>query len=133
MVVLDAQEMLPGVAQGIICAVARADNTPVHRLLRSVDNRDAHVAAAAERAVLDAVDGSAPWDGRPPVAAYMELTPDGGWRLQALLAHPDGRSVLQAERRAPPDCSLERATALGREVGQELLGMAGEEFYSVQA
>mmetsp|Transcript_71977 Transcript_71977/g.126832 ORF Transcript_71977/g.126832 Transcript_71977/m.126832 type:complete len:281 (-) Transcript_71977:2018-2860(-) len=130
MVVLEPQEMLPGVAQGIICAVARAENVPILRLLRSIDNMDAHIAAAAERAVLDVVDGSAPWDGRPAVAAYMESKADGGWQLQALLAHPDGRSVLRAERRAPQDCSPERAKALGQEVGQELLDMAGDGFYA---
>lgn len=88
--------------------------------LARADDAAARIAAAAERALLDEVDGLAPWAGRPPVAALMEREPAGGWLLRALLARPDGSVVLRARRRAASGCSEEAAREMGREAGREL-------------
>ena len=136
---LTPEEMLPGCAQGIIGAVCRSDNAEIRELLRSVDDSDTRIAALAERAVLSAVDGLAPWEGRPPLAALMQrsevitdeegMRPELGWELRAMLAHPDGEKVLKIRRTASAACSNKGAIGLGREVGKELLKQAGPSFF----
>lgn len=125
--VLGADEVLPAAGQGIVGAACRADDDATLALLRSADDGAARVAAAAERAVLGTVDGLAPWAGRPPVAALMAPAGDG-WVLDALVARPDGSSVLRARRQAPAGCGEEEAAALGRAAGEELLRRAGAGF-----
>lgn len=123
---LPPEVMLPGVGQGIICAVCRG-NGDVLRLLRSANDRDAHVAAAAERAFLDVLDATSPWSGRPPLGALMARV-EGGWRLNGLLARPDGTRVIRVERSAPVACSVAEAEALGRDAAEELTERAGAHF-----
>ena len=128
---LPASVMLPGAGQGIICAVCceRADSL---RLLRPVDDRDAHVAAAAERAFLNAVDAAThQLAGRPPLGVLMAREgPFGGaWALQGLAAREDGSRVVRVERRASAGCSIADAASLGQAAGEELLARAGDSFF----
>ena len=98
------------------------------RLLRAADDPDAHVAAAAERSLLDAVDGLSPWTGRPPVGTLMERGDAGGWTLRGLVARPDGSEVVRVKRTAPAEVDPAEAAALGREAGEELVALAGADF-----
>ena len=125
--VLPPDVMLPGAGQGIICATCRVGADEM-RLLRAADDPDAHVAAAAERSLLDAVDGLSPWTGRPPVGTLMERGDAGGWTLRGLVARPDGSEVVRVERTAPAEVDPAEAAALGREAGEELVALAGADF-----
>ena len=127
---LPAEQMLPACGQGIVGAVCRSDRTEVLSVLRAADDRASRVAASAELSFLGALDGAAPWDGRPPLAAYMRREEDGGgWLLSCLLARPDGVRVLRTTRRAGSGCSEEEARAIGVEAGKELRAGAGADFF----
>lgn len=128
--VLSSEQVLPAPAQGIVGVVCHCDDKEMLKLLGRVDDRDARMAATAERTVLNVVDDLAPWDGRPPVAAYMEPSANNSsWVLHCLLARPDGQHVLRTERRFPRDASLQEATLFAREAGEELLNKAGLAFF----
>jgi hydroxymethylbilane synthase len=121
-------EILPAPAQGTVGAICRRDDTKMMELLATIDNEDAHLAATVERTVLNVVDDLAPWDGRPPVAVYLEPTTDA-WVLRCLLARPDGQRVLRTERRFPRDTTLDDATSLAIEAGEELRDKVGLGFF----
>lgn len=135
--------MLPGAGQGIVAAVCRQNDSQTVQLLKRAEElvpggRDGRIAAAAERAFLDALDGSTPWEGRPPVGALMmrELSDndnsvDDGWTFLGLLSRPDGTGVLRCERsNIVGDISEGEAVALGREAAEGLLERAGSDYFS---
>jgi hydroxymethylbilane synthase len=62
--------------------------------------------------VLIAVGG----DCKTPLGAYGERT-EGGLRLRAFMARPDGTDLRRADRTAPWPATEAEAHALGREVG----------------
>lgn len=121
--------MLPGVGQGIICAVCR-DDADALRLLRAADDPDTHLAATAERAFLNVIDAMSPWEGRPPLGALMARSQDGSsWGFHGLVAQPDGSRVVRVERSAlAAECGLGDAAAFGKEAAEELLAHAGADF-----
>lgn len=125
---LPPEVMLPGAGQGVVCAVCRADGDAL-RLLRAADDCETHVAAAAERALLDAVDAAWAGRGRPPLGTLMSRGgatggADGDWTLRGSLARPDGKGVVRVERSAPLSISVADAAALGLKAGNELLQVA---------
>jgi hydroxymethylbilane synthase len=130
MAILTANEMLPGPGQGIIGVICRKDDTRTIKLLQSIDDIDARIAATAERQVLNTVDANLvkPYRGRPPLAAFMEPQ-SKHWLLRARLLRPDGKEVVEVERQAPRDCSEDDARSLGEQAGAELVRHAGDRFF----
>jgi hydroxymethylbilane synthase len=59
-------------------------------LVAACDDADTHAALRAERAVTRGLGGGC----TVPVAAHAERA-DGGWRLHAFVATPDGSTSLQ--------------------------------------
>ncbi|HLJ09216.1 MAG TPA: hydroxymethylbilane synthase [Acidimicrobiia bacterium] len=117
--VLSPLVILPQVGQGAIALECRADDDAVAALLAAADDRDAHRAVLAERAMLRALGASCAL----PVAGWAE--PDGDdLVLRGLLASGDGRVVLHAERRGedPEALGAEVARALWSELGGSELG-----------
>ena len=98
--VLPTQEMLPAVAQGAIGIECRK----------------------AERALLARLDGSC----RTPIAALAVLEGASTMRLEALIATPDGKRVLRAQRTG----AAADATSLGDDAGRELRRNGGPEFFA---
>jgi hydroxymethylbilane synthase len=117
---LDPDEMLPAVCQGVIGIECRADDAPTRALLAAVD--DAHTAAcvAAERAFLFALDGSC----RTPLAGLATLAGDR-LSLRGLIVRPDGSETLAARRDGAPS----DAAALGGALGEDLRSRAGPGFF----
>ena len=121
--VLEPDEMLPAVGQGAIGVECRADDAML-RHLAAIDHQPTSRCVAAERAMLDALDGSC----HTPIAGHAEIETlsDGArMRLRGLIARPDGSRCLAAERTGP---ALE-GERLGREVGHELRERAGPGFF----
>ncbi|MBI4183040.1 MAG: hydroxymethylbilane synthase [Proteobacteria bacterium] len=114
--VLDPGELLPAVGQGVIGICCRADDSDRLRLLAAINHAETMTAVAAERAMLAVLDGSC----RTPIAGHAELA-GGRLRLRGLVASPDGRRLVRAEREG----EAARAAEIGQAVGTELRRLAG--------
>ena len=110
--ILSVEEMLPAVAQGAIGIECRSNDAATKARLAPIHHEATAIRVAAERACLATLEGSC----RTPIAAYAELHGEE-LHLRALLAAPDGSSVLRDERRG----AAADAVALGRAAGENLL------------
>jgi len=119
--VLDVDEFLPAVGQGIIAIEARADDTRTRVLLERINAADDATALAAERAFLAVLDGSC----RTPIAGHATITA-GRLRFRGLIAKPDGSEAFEAAREG----SATEAEALGADAGRELKRRAGADFFA---
>jgi hydroxymethylbilane synthase len=118
--VLSPEEMLPAVGQGAIGVECRADDAATRHLLAAIDHAPTSICVDAERALLDALDGSC----HTPIAGYAELAGQN-IRLRALIARPDGSQCLTTERTGVSEDGVN----LGRDAGQELRGRGGPGFF----
>jgi hydroxymethylbilane synthase len=119
--VLDSSEFLPAVGQGALGIECRADDARVRDLLAPLNDPESAASVAAERALLAALEGSC----RTPIAGLAEIS-GGEIALRALIASPDGRSVLRTERRG----AVKDAARLGADAGAELRARAGNDFFA---
>jgi hydroxymethylbilane synthase len=117
--VLDLDQMLPAVGQGAVGIECRADD-PILDLLAAIDHAPTSLCVAAERAMLDVLDGSC----HTPIAGHAQLDSDR-MRLRGLVVRPDGRQAHQTEQVGPAT----DGDRLGREVGHELRARAGPRFF----
>jgi hydroxymethylbilane synthase len=115
---IDPGALLPAVGQGVLALQTRAGDALAAEL-GPLDDAAARACLAAERAFLAALEG----DCNVPLAAYAEPLPAGRLRLRALVASPDGRALVRAEREA----SRADAATAGRDAGQEVLAKGGAE------
>lgn len=132
MTLLSADEILPGPGQGIVGVVCRKNDVKIMELLQSINDEDACIAATAERQVLNTVDSTIvnkPYEGRPPLAAFMSRQEDSSWVLKTRLLRPDGAKMLDVEQEALRSCSVDDARSLGKDVGSELVRLAGDHFF----
>jgi hydroxymethylbilane synthase len=111
---LSAEAFPPAVSQGIIGICARAaDAATLARLLR-LDDREARLAASAERALLKRLEGGC----QVPLGAYARIN-DRLLHLEATVCTLDGRRHVAAAGSGP--ASLADALALGQRVAEDLL------------
>lgn len=121
---IEPEVMLPAIAQGAIGIERRGDDARVADLLAPLHHTPTGQRLAAERAFLEALDGSC----ETPIAGLAEL--DGGTlRLRGEILRPDGSEVLRDERSAP----IEDGAALGRAMAADLLAQAGPGFFDWRA
>lgn len=118
---IDADEMLPAVAQGAVGIEQRGDDARVADLLAAIHDGGTGARIAAERAFLAGLDGSC----QTPIAGLAEVA-GGRLRLRGEIVRPDG-----SERLA---CDLSGAVGDGPEMGAEaardLRGRAGAGFFA---
>lgn len=115
----DPEVMLPACGQGIIGIETRDGDTRVQALCAAIACPLTLLVAAAERSVLAAFGGTC----HTPAGAFAVLEPDGRMVLRALLATPDGRSVVSCQEVSLVR-TVEEAAALGRSVGRDLKARA---------
>jgi hydroxymethylbilane synthase len=122
---VDLEKMPSAAGQGALAVTCRADDTATRAAFAKLNLPPFEIATAAERAFLDALDGSC----RTPIAALARiegntlsflgetLTPNGKqhWRRTATI-------TLGNDPRAD-------AEALGRKLGQEIHADAGDAFH----
>jgi len=114
--------MLPAVGQGVLALEVVAGN-PFEEALAGLDDPPTALAAAAERAFLEALEG----DCNLPLACLCEATARDSLYLRGLLAAPSGDPVIRAECTvsAEPEAARDAGAALAREVlaggGAEIL------------
>ena len=109
---LDPEVSLPAIGQGALGLEARLDDDRVRGLVSVLDDPDTGRCVAAERALLDRLEGGC----QVPIGGYCVVDGGGLW-MRALVADLDGGRVIRAEDRADPA----GAEALGRGLGDRLL------------
>jgi hydroxymethylbilane synthase len=118
--ILDADEFLPAVGQGIVAIEARANDARTRALLDRINAPDDAIALAAERAFLTVLDGSC----RTPIAGHAKVAA-GRVSFRGLIAKPDGSQVFETTREG----LATQARELGADAGRELKERAGADFF----
>ena len=111
-VIIDPETMVPAACQGIVGITIRAEDTAIFELLAAIADADSNCAAAAERALLGALDGSC----HTPIGAYARLLPNDRMRLTGLVARADGSFVLKRQ----VECLRADGARAGLALGDEL-------------
>lgn len=89
-----APEVLcPAPGQGALAIECRAGDDAMHAILQPLDDRDTRYAITAERRCLAALGGGC----LVPIGAYCHRA-GGEWSLRGVVASPDGRQIIWAER-----------------------------------
>jgi hydroxymethylbilane synthase len=91
---LDADEFLPACGQGIIGIEVAVKNTAAIDILNKIHHAPTGLCAAAERRVLQILDGSC----QTPIGAYAVID-QGVMHLRGMIAQPDGLAAVHGERR----------------------------------
>jgi hydroxymethylbilane synthase len=113
--VFSTTEMLPQVGQGAIAVCCRAGDTDVIERLAEIDDAATRAEVECERAWLRAVGGGCD----APVGAHARQAPDGGLRLDAVIASLDGHVLVrQAMTGSDPG-------ALGLSLAADILDRCG--------
>jgi hydroxymethylbilane synthase len=107
---LAPEEMLPAVGQGAIGITCRADDAARLALIAGIDDAATRIAVTAERAMLDALNGSC----RTPIGGLARFAEDGRLRLDGLVARADGSGVVADHRLGAPGDAARLGTDLGR-------------------
>jgi len=113
--IIPAEAMCPAAGQGALGIEIRQGDAATGKHLAFLDDAAARATATCERALLNAMGGGC----QVPIGAFAEVR-EGGLQLQAVVAHPDGGSVLR-ERQSGSD-----PVRLGEAVGQALLRRGGD-------
>ncbi|QIZ81841.1 hydroxymethylbilane synthase [Thalassovita gelatinovora] len=114
-------DMLPAVAQGAIGIERRSDDDRAAEMLAAIHDVETAQRLAAERAFLEALDGSC----ETPIAGLAELS-GGTLRLRGEVLRPDGSEVIAEDR----SCAIEDGVELGRDMARDMLQQAGPNFFS---
>lgn len=117
---VEAEDLLPAIAQGCIGVEQRRGDERVSELLAAIHDVPTGVRLAAERAFLLGLDGSC----QTPIAGLAELDGDRV-RLRGEILRPDGSERLCFDETAPAT----EADRLGAAAAAELLGRAGPGFF----
>lgn len=117
---ISTEEMLPAVAQGAIGIERRENDIRIATMLEAIHNSKTGLLLSAERAFLEALDGSC----ETPIAGLAELS-NGNLRFRGEILKPDGSEVFSDEQMA----SKEDATLMGVEMAKKLLNKAGSNFF----
>ena len=118
-IAIEAEEMLPAVAQGCIGVERRAADERTGEMLAAIHHYDTGLRLVAERAFLDRLDGSC----QTPIAGLAVL--DGDLWLRGEILRPDGSRAIASDLRGPAS----DGAAIGRALADELLGRAGPGFF----
>jgi hydroxymethylbilane synthase len=111
---LDPEDFVPAVGQGIIAVEARAADGQTLAALAALDDRTTRACAEAERGFLGRLGASC----NSPLGAHATVLAGGeNLRLVALVASGDGSALLRTQGEG----SVARAAALGRDLADALL------------
>lgn len=113
MLALDPQDMVPAAGQGALAVQCRADDEALMTLLAPLHCPITAACVAAERAFLNALDGSC----RTPIAAHAIIFNDELHLMGRVLAE-DGSAFVEekASIAAPDGLDMEEAQKLGRDL-----------------
>ena len=118
---ISPDEMLPAVAQGAIGIERREKDIKVATMLEAIHNSTTGLLLSAERAFLEALDGSC----ETPIAGLAEFKNEN-LRFRGEILKTDGSEVYSDEQVV----AKEDATLVGIEMAHKLLSQAGNDFFS---
>ena len=117
---VDVDEILPAVAQGAIGIEHHQDNVLIRDMLAAIADKDTATRLAAERAFLEALDGSC----QTPIAGLATLDGDQ-LTLRGQILRTDGSDQVSG---VITGAAIE-GPALGRKLAAELLEKSGGDFF----
>ncbi|MGE4350781.1 MAG: hydroxymethylbilane synthase [Bdellovibrionales bacterium] len=123
--IFDTKTMLPAAAQGFLGIQTRENDSETISLVQAINDERSAWCCAAERAFLQAVDGSC----RMPIAAYATLDEGTGLTIEGLVAKPDGSAIIR--KSSGGDSS--KATELGAMLGAEIKSEMSPDFFVPEA
>lgn len=112
--ILEADDFLPACGQGVVAVEVRDDTPKISALLDAIHDRLTGIRVAAERRVLEILDGSC----HSPIGIYATLSAVK-MTIRAMVAEPDG-SVFYQDRIDGVAMSEEQARMLGETLGHRL-------------
>jgi len=122
--IMSSKLMPPAPGQGAIAVTCRADDHATRNTLAGLSVARFEIATSAERAFLDALDGSC----RTPIGAFATVEGDTLSFVCEVLS-PDGVSRWRRKATIFLDSNPHaKADALGRELGREVRAEAGARF-----
>jgi hydroxymethylbilane synthase len=117
MSVIDPDEMLPAVGQGVLAATCREDDLRANTFITPLVHPATTLAVLAERAMLALLDGSC----HTPIAGHAQFVSGEELTLRGLILRPDG--LEKAEVTLTGNAS--EAERLGTRVAEQLILAAG--------
>lgn len=118
---IEAEEMLPAVAQGCIGIEQRLGDDRISEMLSAINDTFSTQRLAAERAFLGALDGSC----ETPIGGLATIDGDT-LTLRGEILRVDGSEVLSDEQ----TCSVADGAKLGVEMARKLRSQADDDFFS---
>ena len=109
--ILDADTMLPAVAQGALCIEIRGNDNRTASLLAFFEHPDSSVAVIGERAFLHRLGGSC----QVPVAGFASVE-NGVFHIRGMVAELDGTRVYTGKRHGSADDCREIGIALAEQL-----------------
>lgn len=91
--VIHSDDMLPAVGQGALGLEIRSGDTQLAALASRLVDVECTALVSAERSVSKALGGSC----QVPIAGYATLTGSDTFKLQALVASPDGKVIIEKQ------------------------------------
>jgi len=113
--VIAVEIITPAAGQGALGIEIRRSDDVTRSQIAFLDDAAARASTTCERALLTKLGGGC----QVPIGAFAEIQ-NGRVRLNALVAHPDGKSVLRETREG------DDPVRLGEEVGETLLQRGGD-------
>jgi hydroxymethylbilane synthase len=114
--VISTDIMCPAAGQGALGIEIRAGDTAIRECVAFLDDADARISTACERALLKSLGGGC----QVPIGAFAQVA-GGKVTLQAVVARPDGSTILREAQTG------EHAEQLGEQVGALLLCKGADE------
>ena len=112
--IIPVDVILPAVGQGAIGLEIRTGDTGTAAILAGLDDHSTARAVEAERALLRTLEGGC----QVPVGAYARIESAGALlHIDAMVASPDGRTVVRGRTHGFPSAAGE----IGRALGETLL------------
>lgn len=118
--VLDPEILLPAVAQGAIAVTCRVGDSNAAECITAINHADSMTRVTAERAMLEALDGSC----RTPIGGLATLE-NNRLTLRGLVAREDGSYMFKTKRVGPAG----DARRIGRDAGEELRRRASDDLF----
>jgi len=113
--VIPVEDMCPAAGQGALAIEIRAADATTAQHVRFLDDKNARTSTTCERALLKKLGGGC----QVPIGAFAQMR-DGRLHLQAVVADPDGITVLRESRDGNDPVQL------GEIVGDALLQRGGQ-------